>query len=173
MPEVFRVAQIGTGYLAVMARPGIDEPLRATFMGLAKLGVNVVVSLLEPSEAEELSLSDEEAQCEGVGIVFRRLPIRDRGLPSDAKAISQFSKWAHARIVEGCGLVFHCRAGIGRSGMLAASVLLREGLTVREAFACISAARGLTVPDTPGQLEWVEQQYEVITGKRRAATGPP
>ena len=49
--------------------------------------------------------------------------------------------------------------------MMAASVLLHEGFTVREAFAQISAARGLTVPDTPGQLEWVEGNYEIIVSE--------
>ena len=65
-------------------------------------------------------------------------------------------------IAAGHNLVFHCRAGIGRSGMIAASILLQEGLSAREAFARISAARGLTIPDTPGQLEWVEEHRETI-----------
>lgn len=162
MPEVFRVATIGKGYLAVMARPGVSEPLPETFVALAKLGVGVVVSLLEEGEAQELGLAEEKVVCEGAGIEFRSFPIIDRRLPSDAEAVSCLSKWAHARITQGCGWVFHCRAGIGRSGMMAASVLVHEGFTVREAFACISAARGLTVPDTPGQLEWVEQHYAIL-----------
>ena len=162
MPEVFRVASIGKGYLAVMARPGVSEPLRDTFDALARLDVGVVVSLLEDSEARELGLAEERAACESAGIEFLSFPIEDLGLPRDAGAVAHFSKLAHSRIRNGSALVFHCRAAIGRSGMMAASVLLHEGLTVREAFARISAARGLTVPDTPGQLEWVESNYEII-----------
>jgi protein-tyrosine phosphatase len=109
-------------------------------------------------------VADERAAGEGAGLEFLSFPIKDRGLPSDAEAVSRFSKRAHARITSGCGLVFHCRAGIGRSGMMAASVLLHQGLTVREAFARISAARGLMVPDTPGQLEWIESNYAMLIG---------
>ena len=165
MPEVFRVASIGKGSLAVMARPGVSEPLQKTFEALAKLDVGVVVSLLEDSEALELGLAEERAACESAGIEFLSFPIEDRGLPRDAEALAHFSKFAHSRIFNGSAVVFHCRAAIGRSGMMAASVLLHEGLTVREAFAQISAARGLTVPDTRGQLEWVESNYEIIVNK--------
>jgi protein-tyrosine phosphatase len=164
MAEIFRVAKIGKGYLAVMARPGLFESLRQTFEALAKLDIGVVVSLLEEDEARDLGLADERIACASTGMEFLSFPIKDHGLPSDAKAVSQFSKWAHARIVNGCGWVFHCHAGIGRSGMMAASVLLQEGYTVHQAFACISAARGLAVPDTLGQLEWVERNYEILRG---------
>ena len=164
MAEIFRVAKVGRGYLAVMARPGLSEPPRETFKALARLDIGVVVSLLEEDEARELGLADERAVCVSTGIEFLSFPIKDHGLPSDAEAVAQFSKWARARMANGCGWVFHCHAGIGRSGMMAASVLLQEGYTVRQAFACISAARGLTVPDTLGQLEWVETNYETLRG---------
>lgn len=164
MPEVFRVAELGKGYLGVMARPGVDAPLHEVFGALAQLDVRVVVSLLEESEVRELGLADEKAACETAGLEFLSFPIKDRGLPCDAQAVSEFSKWAHTRITQGSGLVFHCRAGIGRSGMMAASVLLHAGFTVREAFARISAARGMIVPDAPGQLEWVESHCETIMG---------
>jgi protein-tyrosine phosphatase len=165
MPKLFRVANLGKGFLAVMARPGAHEPVRDTLTGLAALGIGVVVSLLEESEARELGLADEEAACGDAGLDFFSFPIKDRSLPSDAGAVSRLSRWAHTRISNGCGLVFHCRAGIGRSGMMAASVLLHEGFSVSEAFARISDARGMTVPDTPGQLEWVKANYGIIIAK--------
>jgi protein-tyrosine phosphatase len=165
MPELFRVANLGKGFLAVMARPGAHEPIRETLTGLAGLGIGVVVSLLEESEARELGLADEEAACRDAGLEFFSFPIKDRAIPSDAEAVSRLSRWAYTRISNGCGLAFHCRAGIGRSGMMAASVLLQEGFSVLEAFARISGARGMTVPDTPGQLEWVKSNYQTIIAK--------
>lgn len=119
-----------------------------------------------------LGLEGEQSACEAAGIEFFSFPIKDRGLPRDAEAVSRLSRLAHARITGGCGWVFHCRAGIGRSGMMAASVLLQEGLTVHEAFARISAARGLTVPDTPGRLEWLGEHSATIAGKTSAPGGP-
>jgi hypothetical protein len=43
MPEMFRVAELGDGFLAVMGMPGMHEPLRETFDVLARLEVDVVV----------------------------------------------------------------------------------------------------------------------------------
>src|SRR5262249_25284547 len=62
----------------------------------------------------------------------------------------------------------HCRAGIGRSGLVGAAVLLHCGFTVREAFAAISKARGVQVPDTAEQSEWLSRRIERLRdrGKR-------
>ena len=38
MPEMFRVAALGDGFLGIMGMPGIHESLRETFDGLARLG---------------------------------------------------------------------------------------------------------------------------------------
>jgi protein-tyrosine phosphatase len=162
MAEIYRVASIGRGFLAVMARPALNESLRESIQGLVNDHVTIVVSLLEPTEEAELGLAAEQEECERQGLEFVSFPIRDRATPTDVEGVARLSQWARARIAGGHNLVFHCRAGIGRSGMLAASVLLQEGLRAHEAFERISAARGLTIPDTPGQLEWVEDNREKI-----------
>jgi protein-tyrosine phosphatase len=162
MAEIYRVARIGRGFLAVMARPALHESLHESIQGLVNDHVAIVVSLLEPPEEAELGLAAEKEECERQGLEFVSFPIRDRATPADVEGVARLSQWAHARIAAGRNLVFHCRAGIGRSGMMAASVLLQEGLSAREAFERISAARCLTIPDTPGQFEWVEDNREKI-----------
>ncbi len=62
----------------------------------------------------------------------------------------------------GKGVGAHCFAGIGRSCMLMACVLCAEGLSADEAFARLSAARGLQVPDTWLQIQWVEHFAESL-----------
>ena len=52
-------------------------------------------------------------------------------------------------------VAIHCRYGIGRSSLLAACVLTRGGVAVKEAFDRIGVARGFPVPDTREQVEWV------------------
>ena len=49
----------------------------------------------------------------------------------------------------------HCRAGIGRSSLIAACVLVRAGHDVNSAFDTIAKARGVEVPDTEAQRAWV------------------
>jgi len=49
-----------------------------------------------------------------------------------------------------------CFAGIGRSTLVAASLLIRSGLALAEALELISEARGWQVPDTSAQHRWLE-----------------
>jgi len=58
-------------------------------------------------------------------------------------------------ICAGKHVAIHCRAGIGRTGIIAGAVLLKTGKTAKEAFALISDARGVRVPDTEEQEKWL------------------
>jgi protein-tyrosine phosphatase len=52
-------------------------------------------------------------------------------------------------------IVIHCRAGVGRSALIAACLLTQAGLAAEAAFQRIGAARGCVVPDTAEQKQWV------------------
>jgi protein-tyrosine phosphatase len=56
----------------------------------------------------------------------------------------------------GQAIVLHCRMGIGRSSLIAASVLTTLGIAPSEAFALITTARGRSIPDTDEQRQWVD-----------------
>jgi hypothetical protein len=56
---------------------------------------------------------------------------------------------------EGKNVAVHCRQGVGRSGLIAAGALMSSGIATEEAIDLVGIARGLTVPETPDQLEWL------------------
>ena len=56
---------------------------------------------------------------------------------------------------QGRNVAIHCRQGIGRSGMIAAALLVKKGTAVDSALKLISQIRGLPVPETPEQRDWV------------------
>jgi protein-tyrosine phosphatase len=60
----------------------------------------------------------------------------------------------------GQSVVIHCRQGVGRSALIAACVLVLNGVSVDKAFELIENARGCSVPDTEEQREWVVQFAE-------------
>ena len=60
-----------------------------------------------------------------------------------------------AALEEGKKVAVHCRQGIGRSGLIAAGVLVSAGIGAEKAIEAVSSARGLAVPETPAQLEWI------------------
>lgn len=141
--------------LAIMARPRAGDWLEDEIARWRGAGVGIVVSLLEAEEIEDLGLGDEGAICREDGIAFRSFPIPDRGVPSDRDDTDLLIREIVARCEAGDGVAIHCRAGIGRSSLIAALVLRSAGLEADQAFALISEARGLRVPDTDGQVEWV------------------
>jgi protein-tyrosine phosphatase len=146
--------------LAIMPRPRGGDWLEDEIRALRRDGVDVIVSALEEEEVAELELLREEDLCRAAGMDFLSFPIRDRSLPGSAKLFDAFVGSVDAHLSAGKAVVIHCRAGIGRSTMIAASLLLRRGLSSAEAFALLEKARGFPVPDTPEQREWVERISE-------------
>jgi protein-tyrosine phosphatase len=142
--------------LAIMPKPNSGKRLEADIRNLKREGTDVLVSLLPPDEAFDLGLELERAACDGHGIVFRNFPIADRDIPASTEAFLAFIEILHNDLLQGRSIVAHCFAGIGRSSLLLAALLRREGLSTDDAFRRITQARRMLVPDTPEQLRWVE-----------------
>lgn len=138
--------------LAIMARPRAGDWLEDEIANWRDSGVGIVVSLLERDEIEDLDLQREAKLCLENGIDFRSFPIPDRGLPDD---IDEARRFAASVAAPGKPVAIHCRAGIGRSSLMAAAMLVGDGMDPAAALAAISAARGLPIPDTEAQRDWV------------------
>ena len=68
-----------------------------------------------------------------------------------------------AQLDAGKNVAVHCRQGIGRSGLIAAGVLMTSGASPREAMRIVSSARGISVPETLAQRQWIEQLLSGIS----------
>jgi protein-tyrosine phosphatase len=141
--------------LIVAPRPRGGDWLANEVEAWKKAGIDVVVSLMTSSEAEELELKAEAELCRAKGIEFVSLPIPDRGLPPSQESFVGLARQLEARLAKGTRILLHCRAGIGRSGMLAATVLILAGVAVEAALKRIQTARGCPVPDTGEQRDWI------------------
>ncbi|MCB1591805.1 MAG: dual specificity protein phosphatase family protein [Alphaproteobacteria bacterium] len=154
-PQIYRIKDIGPGLLSVMAKPVAGEWLDEDFRFYKDSGISLIVSLLEDMEAFELGLQGEKEIAERHGIAFLSFPVADRGLPESFFGFKAFVSSLHHQIKGGAHAAVHCRAGIGRSGLTAAAVLLHEGFTPEDAFALISEVRRCPVPDTDEQRRWL------------------
>ena len=141
--------------LAIVPRPSGGDSLEDEMRALREAGIDVVVSMLEESEAAELGLALEEAAARKAGLRFVSFAIPDRGTPSDLVHFDEFLSGLERGMTNGERVGVHCRGCIGRSSVVAASLLIRAGVSVDEAWRQIEIARGSPVPDTLEQLEWV------------------
>jgi protein-tyrosine phosphatase len=138
--------------LAIMARPRAGDWLDDEIAHWKRSGVGIVVSLLEPDEIEDLGLGMESMLCEASGIRYVSFPIPDRGVPHDPRNVMRF---AAEIVAERKPIAIHCRAGIGRSSLMAAAILIGRGVEPVAAMSAIQKARGVPVPDTEAQRDWV------------------
>jgi protein-tyrosine phosphatase len=164
------------GRIAIMARPRAGDWLAPEIDVWKDLGIDVVVSLLEQEEISELALQDEAALCRAHGIDFISCPIPDRGVPESAPKILRLARSLVASVQEGRSVAIHCRAGIGRSSLMAACLMICFGVGAEDAFEQIRESRGLSVPDTDAQRDWVLEfgrtwRHEVFRSQARQQDG--
>ncbi len=143
------------GQLAIVARPRGGEWLVDEVRRWQQAGLDVIVSLLMGNERAELGLAQESELVARQGLQFMSFPIEDRQTPVSLRETRNLIEELAALLSEGKSVGVHCRQGVGRSALIAASLLVYEGLEVETAFARIEAARGCAVPDTVEQRQWV------------------
>ena len=120
---------------------------------MAAAGVAVVVSLLERSEVRELELEREERLCEERAIAFRSFPIRDRSHPGSAEPLAALVAELHDELQAGRAVAIHCRAGIGRTGLVAGCSCTAWGIVSGDVFHLLSRSRGIAIPDTEDGMD--------------------
>lgn len=118
-------------------------------------GADAVVTLLEEHEFVLLGVPDLPEVMTKQPFQWFCLPIRDSDIPDERFEIA----WPEVfRKVEnilkmGGGVVIHCRGGLGRSGLVAARLLVEEGMTPDEAILLVRRVR-------PGAIEtWEQESY--------------
>ena len=141
--------------LAVVLCPQGDRRLYAALTALKWGRIETLVSLLEPTEAGWLGLSEESHMAEEIGLQFLSFPIPDTQVPSDMAAIRAFVADLASRLRTGERIAVHCRGSIGRATVTAACTLIHLGFKPAAALAAVELARGCAVPDTPEQERWI------------------
>lgn len=125
---------------------------------VSAFGATALVSLLESHELESVrvSVAALESKARALGIDWFFAPIRDQGVPDDAfEAVwSYVGPRMHRRLQRGERIVLHCMGGLGRTGIVAARLLVESGTPPEQAIQAVRAARRHTI-ETVGQEEYV------------------
>jgi protein-tyrosine phosphatase len=147
--------------LAIVPRPRGGDWLDDEMLALRDAGIDVVVSMLEGPEAADLNLQQESAAARRAGLQFVNFAIPDRSVPADVHQFEAFLVGLEQHLASGKCVGVHCRACIGRASVTVASLLIRSGIPVVEAWHQVEIARG-PVPDTHDQREWVDRNMRLI-----------
>jgi protein-tyrosine phosphatase len=70
---------------------------------------------------------------------------------------------------DGKAIVTHCRMGYGRAPMIAACIMVSKECGSEEALEKLSAARGISAPETEEQRAWVQKYAEIVARLKDAS----
>jgi len=155
------------GCLGLMPCPGVrvEEPgagqkrhLQADLRELEAWGANGVLSLVETHELKINQVEELPRLVQQAGMWWVQLPIIDMDIPGqafeDAWAV-EGERIRHALRI-GERVAIHCYAGLGRTGMIAARLLVELGMHPEEAIGAVRADNGRRI-QTQGQARFVRR----------------
>jgi ADP-ribosyl-[dinitrogen reductase] hydrolase len=121
-------------------------------------GACALVSLMEDHEFEQMSVTALPDRSKSFGIAWYHLPIKDvyppgRRFTSKWKTVGPILR----KILRDSGkILIHCRGGLGRTGTVAAQILVEFGMTLQDAINKVRRARQGTI-ETSQQEKYVYQ----------------
>jgi len=133
--------------------PGDPVALDADLGTIIDGGASILISLIGSEERERLGVSDLPARAVEMGLDWQEFAITDRTAP-DHERQSEFTglmRYISAALSDGNIIAVHCQAGIGRTGLVAASTLVWRGMAQDDAIMAVRAAR-------PGAIETTGQE---------------
>lgn len=155
------------GNLAIVARPRGGDWLNDDIRQWKDAGFDIVVFALTASEESHFDLRNEAAAVRALNMEFVSLPIEDRETPPMTSFVTVALEQIENALRDGKSMAVHCRQGLGRAPLIAASLMVLAGMDADVAFHTISKARGVSVPETPAQTEWVRAFAREIAPARR------
>jgi protein-tyrosine phosphatase len=140
------------GKLLLHSMPGRFEAIERVWHQLRSEAVTAIVCLTEKYEIRLKSSKYAEALEAGtVSCSVLPFEIREGGMPEDRDAFWALANELANRLRLGEAVLIHCAGGLGRTAMLAVTVLLALGEPMNEAESAVARA-GSTV-ETMAQIE--------------------
>lgn len=154
------------GKLAMAARPRGGEWLEDEIVNWQRQGVKTVLSLLTSQEEKELGLVNEAVEARAHGITYLTFPILDREVPDSESSLRRVLEQVDSELSSGKNVLVHCRQGVGRAGLVAACLLVTKGLHAETALNRLAAARGMPLPETAEQRQWIDHYAATLAAAK-------
>jgi len=153
------------GDISLMQKPPGGEQLPTFITYLKQKKIDILVSLLQFDEINQHGLVNANFYCQESNIEFINFQINDHSVPQFFLPFNQLIKKLADELKAGKNIVIHCYAGIGRTGITAAAILIKLGMHVDEALIQLSQVRGLRVPETLEQISWLHHHAQQLSNE--------
>ena len=152
------------GKLLLHSMPGRYEPIERAWQQVSSEAVGAIVCLAEQYELRLKSFAYAEAMEAGsVPCSVLLFEIPEGGVPEDRDGFCALAHNVATRLQSGEGVLVHCAGGVGRTLMLAVSVLLALGEPMSEAQRAVSRAGSMV--ETMPQIEMLSWCAAKISSK--------
>ncbi len=156
-----------TGRLYLTNMPGYRDNLGECLDQMTQEQISVLVSLTGEGEIRDKS-PDYAAFLEaGQDFPWKErwsFPIRDYSIPEDKVGYLELARQIADQLRSGVNTAIHCAGGIGRTGTLAALVLVQLGFTLDEALYRVRATG--SDPESPSQENLLKELAAAGTRKK-------
>ena len=136
-----------------------ERDLDTDIKAIKAWGGSTLISLMEEHEFESLGVAQLLVKLPNTSeLDWLHLPIQDMQIPDKhfEAAWASIGPTIHQKLKEGRSIVIHCRGGLGRTGLLAARILVEAGLKPADAVATVRTARERSI-------ETYSQEHYVLT----------
>lgn len=150
MLKPYWITRINNAQIGISACPLGRGDLKAELTKIVSEDELLMISLLTEEEKAMLHLQEEGPMSKAFGIEFKEFPIADMSIPG-AQRFMKFIEELYGRTNELDRMLIHCRAGIGRSSLIALGLMTRHGFVLKESVELVSRIRGYDVPQSRSQ----------------------
>lgn len=138
-------------------RDGLEQDLAT----IRAWGATALLSLVEHHELELLGITSIGTRAHRVNLDWYHLPIADFQAPGAAfeQGWGKHGQTILARLLNGEPIMLHCLAGLGRTGTIAARILVELGLEPRTAIAQVRQSRSGTIQNPEQERYLLERHW--------------
>lgn len=148
-----------SGKLIFTPCPGTrDTSIKEALAALKQAGASAVITLMPQSELAANGAEQIAKHCQDLDLRWYHLPVADEQVPLEEFGVG----WKTSRqatldqLRTGQSLAIHCKGGSGRTGLIAARILIEAGIPRTEAIALVQALRPKAIQH-PAHINWINQ----------------
>jgi len=163
--ELFKIFKIPTkleGQIFVFPAPFADKVENYALHYLQETSIHCVVNLISDEEWQKFQGAKQQSLYAKNAIHYIHYPIQDYDVPKDDGSFNDLVNELHGHLAKGKNVGIHCIGGIGRSGLLTAALLYKQGFELNTLFDYMSVYRGRKMPDTAEQILWFKEYVHTL-----------